>query len=340
MSSFFRAKGFQPALQTAVEDNGLIGAWLLDGTGRAREIGWAEVRGWTPEQGALWLHLNRGAATVKTYMMQEAGLEPEVAEALLAPDVRPRVVPTTKGLLINLRGINFNPGADPEDMVALRVLLEGARLITTRQRRVMAIDDIRGRLMQGTGPKDTTDAFLAIAHALMLRIGQVLEELEDETDALEDELLADRAERLRDRLGLVRRRAVKIRRHLAPQREALNRLFVETTALIDERDRLVLRELADTTTRYVEDLDSVRDRAAVLQEEWGNRLAEAQNRNSYLLAVVAGMVLPLSLVTAVLGVNIGGMHEGAAGEAFWLLVAALCGLAVLQFVLYRVMRWL
>jgi len=39
-----------------------------------------------------------------------------IGEALLAEETRPRIVPSAEGLLLILRGVNCNPGAEPEDM--------------------------------------------------------------------------------------------------------------------------------------------------------------------------------------------------------------------------------
>jgi zinc transporter len=332
--------GPRPSLAPSVEQQGLVFAYLLDGLGSGRQIGWQEVKAWTADQGAIWIHLNRSDPAAQRWIRSEVGLDPEAAEALIAADVRPRALPIAKGLLVNLRGINFNAGSDPEDMVALRVYMEGARIITTRHRRIMASEDVRQRIAQGCGPKDATDCLLLLARAMLMRIGDVLEELEDGADQLEDELLSSETKMLRTKLGAIRRRAIAIRRHLAPQREALSRLAGETHALIDERDRAVLRDLADLTMRYVEDIDSLRDRAAVISDEWANRLAESQQRNSYVLTLVAAIILPLSFITSLFGVNIGGMHQGQALDAFWLLLAALGGLALVQLILFKLLRWL
>lgn len=45
---------------------------------------------------------------------------------------RPRVLPLAGGLLVNLRGVNLNPGADPEDMVSVRMWIDAERLISMR----------------------------------------------------------------------------------------------------------------------------------------------------------------------------------------------------------------
>jgi zinc transporter len=57
----------------------------------------------------------------------------------------------------------------------------------------------------------------------------------------------------------------------------------------DDTVRARLREAADHTTRYIEDLDAARDRAAVTYEELSNRLAEQMNETMYRLSIVAAI---------------------------------------------------
>jgi len=86
-----------------------------------------------------------------------------------------------------------------------------------------------------------------------------------------------------------------------------------------DRDRARLRETADTITRYVEDLDALRERAAVTHEELTTRLADRMNRTMSVLSLVAAVFLPLSFVTGLLGINVGGIRADDRG-AVWLLV--------------------
>lgn len=66
---------------------------------------------------------------------------------------------------------------------------------------------------------------------------------------------------LRQRLHKIRQEAIALRRYLAPQRDAMSRLQVETVDWLLDLDRAYLRELADRTLRFVEDLDFIRERA-------------------------------------------------------------------------------
>jgi len=321
-------------------EQGLIYAYLLDGNGGGREIGWTEARGWTPEMGVLWLHLNRTKEDAERYLRHEAGLDDIAAEALLVADTRPRMAAQGPGLIVNLRGINFNPGADPEDMISLRAWIQKRRIITSRARRLMAADDIRDRIVRGTGPKDEIDCLFELAKAMLMRVGHVVEELSDKVDALEDQVVSGDTRRIRDELSQARKRAIAIRRHLAPQREALTRLQAEKHEMLDAIDSAHFRELADETTRYVEELDSVRERATVIQDEVLNRLTERQNRNSYVLTVVAAIMLPLSFITSLFSVSIPGVPLRGDPNAFWFLLIMLGVIVVLEVVLFRLTRWL
>lgn len=342
--SLFHKSAHKPKAPAEKTDNGLVCAYLLSGDGKAREVGWKEIKAWKPDAGTLWVHLNRAESAVQTWLHKQSGLEPLMADALIAAETRPRSLITEAGMLVSLRGINFNPGADPEDMIAMRMFIEPKRIITTRTRRLMAVDDLKAQFAAGTGPKTASDCFLALAQSLIGRVSGVLDDLDDTTDELEEVLLSpegiDRT--LRDRLTVVRQRAVAIRRYMAPQREALTKIADSTARqnLMDGNDVAILRELADQNTRAVEDLDSIRERASVIQDELVNRLSDKLNRNSYLLTVAAALFLPLTVVTSLLGVNVGGMDTGNAGPGFLLLCSVLGGFVLFELILFKIMKWI
>jgi zinc transporter len=321
------------------EHDGLISGLLLDGKGGAREVEWADVRSWTPDQGVLWVHLNRTKDDSDHYIRREAGLDEVVVDALLAADTRPRVTPQGQGLIVNLRGVNFNPGAEPEDMISLRIWIQKRRIITSRARRSMATRDVQERLSRGAGPKDEIDCLFELAQALLSRVGHVVDELSDAVDGLEEQVVAGDMGKVREELAHARRRAIALRRHLAPQREALARLTGERHEMLDAIDSAHFRELADETTRYVEELDSIRERASVVQDEVLNRLTERQNRNSYVLTVVAAVMLPLSFVTSLFGVSVSGIPFAGDPNAFLVLLWILALIIVIEIALFRWTKW-
>jgi zinc transporter len=212
----------------------------------------------------------------------------------------------------------------------------------------MAIQDLRDGIEAGKGPVDVGGVISRVALSLSERIFPVVSDIDDRLDELEEAFAPEvETERPRDSLGplrrqaiSLRRQAISLRRHMAPQREALSRLQAETMSWIDPLDRAHLREVVDAITRYVEDLDAMRERAAVLRDEAMSHLSERLNRNMYVLSIVATIMLPLSLVTGLLGVNVDGIPGSSWPWAFAFVCGLLAVLGVVEYWLFRRLRWI
>ena len=59
-----------------------------------------------------------------------------------------------------------------------------------------------------------------------------------------------------------------------------------------------------------------------------------------MLTIVAGIFLPLSFLTGLLGINVGGMPGADNPEAFWVVVTACLAVFVTLIVVFRRLRWL
>ena len=315
--------------------NALICAYRLGGPDGPAQLDSATLDAGEDGPGWLWAHLDQSKAASREWLSNGAGLDPLIVEALMAEETRPRLTAFTSGLLVILRGVNLNEGADPEDMIAARVWIDAKRIVTLRAGRLMAVQDVRDQIDQGEAPA-TPGAFLtAVAQALIRRMGPVLDGLDDAVAEIEDEVLESASQKLRASLSRLRRQAISLRRFLAPQREVLMHLHTDRSELLSDIDRTRLREVQDQLTRYLEELDSARDRAAVTQEELAGRMSEQMNKNMYVLSLVAGIFLPLGLLTGLLGINVGGIPgEGNTG-AFAIVCAILVVIAVAVLVVFK-----
>jgi len=311
-------------------DVGHLFAYVLDGTGGGKRLDKKGLQSWSADLGVMWIHLDYSGADAIAWLNKKSRFDPIILEALIAEETRPRTFSHKKGLLAIFRGVNLNPGHDPEDMVSLRMWIEKDRIITLRRRRIMAVDDLRIALENGDGPKDPGGFLEMITDRLVERMSKVIGDVEDAADALEDEVLTAQTYQLRPKISSIRRTAIGLRRYLAPQRDAMNRLYNENLSWISEMNKMRLREIADRTTRFIEDLDNIRERATVTQEELNNHLSEKMNRTMYMLSIVTGIFLPLGLLTGLLGINVGGMPGVDSSYAFTIVCILLVVLAMGQ----------
>ena len=104
--------------------------------------------------------------------------------------------------------------------------------------------------------------------------------------------------------------------------------------------QMQLREISDRLVRHIEDIDAVRERAALAQEELLSRVSEQMNERMYVLSMVAAVFLPLGFFTGLMGINVGGMPGVENNEAFWVVVALCVAVMLVLAVVFRWKRWL
>lgn len=315
-------------------------ALLLDGKGGARELSDAEVDSWTESDGVLWVDIDQGDKRGREWIARHSELDTTMSSILLAGETRPRSLAGEDGLVVVLRGINMNPGAVPDDMVAVRLYMDKSRIVTSRRRKVLSVADIKKRLLAGQGPKTVGEFLVNFTACLSGRIESAIENIETLIEGLDEKMAAGSPESIRTTLGIVRRQAAAIRRHLAPQRDALDRLARSHAGILSDAEVLALREEGDQLTRHIEDLDLARENALVTQEELMNRVALEQNARMYLLSIVAAVFLPLTFVTGLLGMNVAGLPgtDNPNGFIYSAIVMVLCFIGLVLYFRWR--KWL
>lgn len=324
----------------AGSQDGLIFAYVLDGRGGGQALDWTGLEQWRPDDGILWIHLDYTKQKVQQWLTASSGLNELSIEILREQDTRPRILNSEEGLFLILRAVNPNPGADPEDMVSLRMHYSARRIITMRQRPVAALEDITRAVESGNGPEDAGDFMVMVADRIADRLGEIVSDINDQADELEDSVLTGESAEMRPRLANIRRQGISLRRYIAPQRDVLTRLLTEKMPWLDAQARLRLREIAERSARFVEDIDSARDRAAITLEELNHQLSEQTNRAMYLLAIVTAIFLPLSLFTGLLGTNVSGIPGADHPAAFFIVTFILLTIAASLVWLFKRIRWL
>lgn len=291
-------------------------------------------------EGFTWVHLDAAHPDAEGWLRSEIEhLDPHIIDALMADETRPRATNIHDGTILILRGANFNHNAEPEDMVSIRLWVEKGRVISIRRRKLMAVIDIEKSLQNGNGPKDEGEFITMLMERLFRRIEPVLSELEDLTDAIEERLLDSVDTSMREEIVDVRKQAILFRRFMVPQRDAIDTLRMSRLSWLKDVHLRSLQENYNHVVRYVEDLDSVRERSQIIKDEIANMLTDKLNKNMYVLSVISAIFLPLGFLTGLLGINVGGLPGAENNHAFWIFTAMLIGMVALQFVIFKKLKW-
>jgi zinc transporter len=314
-------------VSNAQESGAFICHYRLDGNGGGEQYDEQSELDLNTD-GFSWLHL-RSDAPDSIPRLQAIDIDPRVIEAITADETRPRMQVIAGGVLINLRGVNTNPGSDPEDMVSIRLWFRNNFIVSARrrERKLLSVEDIRKRIEDGTGPKSPGEFIVMLTEYMANRINDVVDSIDEDLSKVEAGLDESNNRETQNQLTQIRKQTATIRRYLAPQREALAELY-RSRSYLTEQDSHSLQYQTDRIIHYVEDLDLAKERALVLYGELQNRIAEQQNSRMYLLSIVAAIFLPLSFLTGVFGMNVAGLPGIEYPAAFVFLVIAMVVIAI------------
>ena len=185
------------------DNPGVVFALALDGEGGAQPARTEAIGDVVP----AWVHLDYSSRGAQRFLEGE-GLEPYVVDTLTRLESRPRTVAVGDGLMIVLRGINRNAGADPEDMVSIRIWAEAKRLFSVRQRPILAANSVRSLLGTGSGPMTIGELLLEIIIRLTDGIAVFVDDIEERMESFEEVVDQEAPGEVRAEIAAIRRQVV------------------------------------------------------------------------------------------------------------------------------------
>lgn len=287
--------------------------------------------------GFVWLHIE---GAVRATRADLPGYVPPMAgNALLASETRPRCDDVDDAALINLRGTAFDTMQDSDGLVSIRVWVEGARVTSVSRHRLAALGKVE-TMMRAGRIIDGGDFVAALAHAISTDLDPKVADLGDTLDDCEAMLDDGDIYTLRRQIAAIRSQAIVLRRFVAPDRDALAAMAQLEFGWISKDDQMHLREAADRFARMAEELEAVRERAALLHEQLTDLRAEKIDQRSLAIAVTAFIFLPLTFVTGLLGMNVGGIPYADKPWAFWGVVGFCLAISLVVMGWFAKRQWL
>ncbi|RYY45583.1 MAG: zinc transporter ZntB [Sphingomonadales bacterium] len=301
--------------------------------GKAIEVPFKQALG---QKAALaWVHLTTNDERAQTWL-SGAGLTPYVTEALTAAETRPRCDAVGEGAVINLRGLSSEELAASDPLASIRIYALHGQVFSVTRKHLNAVQAVRAQIAAGA-ILDPGDLIAALALAITEELDPMVADLGDSLDDCEERISASHAFELRRLVNQARVQAIGYRRFLVPQRIALEKLANLPSTWLGDDDRLHLNAAADRAARMAEELESIRERAALTHETLTDLRAEQIDQRSLIVAVAAMVFLPLTFLTGLLGMNVAGIPYAHEPWAFWgvVLMCVVLGLAVAAYFIGR-----
>ena len=137
----------------------------------------------------------------------------------------------------------------------------------------------------------------------------------------------------------VKQEIISYRKIIKPERSTLRVLERRVEAFLPEELELYFDDIVDASERIWDLLDNYKEVVEGLESTNESVISHRQNDVLRLLTVFTVIVLPLTMLTGVFGMNVAFPGEGSR-EAFWVIVAALVGVLLAMVGFFRWKRWL
>jgi magnesium transporter len=173
------------------------------------------------------------------------------------------------------------------------------------------------------------DSFLPVVHRLAERL-----------DALQEDIIRNPNRRgWNDEILAIRAASGRLRRLLMPQLGVFQRLGRGEFAYISDANRMYIRDIYDHLVRLDLSLEGLREDAEVALSSYLGALNNRMNEVMKVLAIVAALALPATVVTGVFGTNfddIPGLHSN---WGFAAMIAGILTMSTTMMVFFRRRGW-
>jgi zinc transporter len=306
-------------LWTVMENNpGLVCGYRVDRSGEMSELGWADIDSAIAMDDALiWLHFDQINTDARNWITHCPHIPDGAKSVLLGTDSHMRIESVGAGLCGVVGDLHHEFAQTYDRLDVLRLYLDNRCLISARQQSLASIEKLRKAIGEGLKVDRPIAIIIHFLHHVTDTLGDLILGLADSVDSIEESILDGKGSQSGDELSRIRRVAARLRRHMVPQQHALLGLLSRLPPWIAEAEAVGLRNAIERLAALGHDLELIQERARLLQEQASARLMEATNRNLYILSIVTTIFLPITLITGVFGMNLGGLPAQQDPIGFW-----------------------
>jgi zinc transporter len=260
-----------------------------------------------PREGFIWLHMDLTDVRTRPLIGRIAALS-EVAREALCDSVDHQFIEYSEGLVSGALLDQERTLAGPASRSDfLRFAVGETFFVSSRRRPMSCVEAVRTAIGRGKTVATPLALFELMATDLVDELSRMANEIGSAFDRAEDLIIDAQGRKARPLLGAGRRDAVRLSRQIGGLVSTLARLENIDDNPEETTDN-ELREMASRLVQHTEslsrDMQTLQDRARLLQDELNAILNLETNDRLYVLTVVTTLLLPATFVTGFFGMNL------------------------------------
>lgn len=297
-----------------------------------------------------WIDLENPTSTEARKLIEEFSITPEVANELLSPTVRPRVDINDKFLYLILHfPISYSPNAsDTETKKTQEIdfVIGKNFIITTHYDGIDALHDF-SKVFEVQSILDKSDLgnhggfvfFYMIQHFYKQMLNRI-EKIRDLTNDIEQKIFHGEERQMVIEISKLNRVILTFKESLATHKEVLESFQIIGQKFFGEDFKYHLHTIVSEYYKVSSHLENVKEYLGELRQTNDSLLTTKQNEITKNLTVMAFVVLPLSLVATVFGMNAENLPIVGQENDFIKIIFIMITLTLAMFIFFRSKKWL
>ncbi|MCB9378931.1 MAG: magnesium/cobalt transporter CorA [Holophagales bacterium] len=298
-----------------------------------------------PQGTLIWTDLEGFDPKHERYL-KERGFHPLAIEDTFTLRHQPRVESYGDHLFVIVRGIDFNAQKDDatETLRTLKMaaFLSKDHLVTVHRAPLRSVEAVRRRVTESQRvPVGGLGQLLyMICDEMMDLFFPVVDAIGEEIEKLEVDVVEDARKEHLERVLALRRKLSTLRRSMLPHRQVFSHLGSSRNDYYDDNGALGFRDVLENVMRLADVIDQQRDLLVNVKDTYLSVISQKTNDVMRVLTVFSAIVLPLSLIAGVYGMNFENMPELHSKWGYFVVIGAMVAIAGSMIAWFRRRDWL
>jgi magnesium transporter len=319
--------------------------------GRARGIAGEVVERTEPRvselsaEGLTWVHADRPGALEVTYLAERFGFHELDIEDVLSKRQRPKIDEYPEYLFLVLHFPFYDKSVRRLNAAELDIFLGHDFVITLPNVELLPVTYLLRR--SEDDPDLRQDLFSNGSGYLLYHILDdlfdycfpILDKIGAKLDQIEPSIFEERSEDVVRDISNAKQEIIAYRKIIKPERATVRVLERYMQRFLPEDLELYFDDIVDASERIWDLLDNYKEVIDGLESTNESFISHKQQYRLQLLTVVTVILLPLTLIASIFGMNVRVPGEGETAP-FWVIVALLIAVGLALLALFRWRRWL
>jgi magnesium transporter len=271
------------------------------------------------------------------------GIHPLLVEDILSINQRPKTDEVDGVLFCLLNMLYYNDEKQTVEQEQISIVL-GPNFVISFQEDASrdVFNSLRDRLKMNNSKARQRGADYLCYSMLDLIIDNyylVMERLGDRIENLEEEVIRNSNKRSLARINQLRKELIVLKRNTIPVRDLISGILRSENELLDERNTKYFKDVYDHIVQAIDLSENYRDIMMSMQDLYVNNINLRLNEIMKVMAIVTCLLAPATVIGGIFGMNFESIPYLHNEYGFWIAVGIMLLIPVWMIIMFRRRGW-